>query len=52
LFALLVLLAAAKMPLEEAALVVVAIQNLSNLLFFRYLWLSATAVFCGVELVV
>ncbi len=38
LFVRLVLLdAAAKMPLEEAALVAGSYQNLSNLLFFRYL---------------
>jgi len=32
------LVAAPKMHLEEAALVAATKQNLSNLLFFRYLW--------------
>jgi hypothetical protein len=31
---------AAKMPLKEAALVLGTLQNLSNLLFVRYLWLA------------
>jgi hypothetical protein len=37
------LVAAAKMPLEEAALGTGTQQNLSNLLFFRYLWYYTTA---------